>query len=295
MLQQTQVTTVIDYFNRWMRRFPDVESLVRATEEEVLGMWQGLGYYSRARNLWRAAQAIVGEHRGVFPQSVDGLRALPGIGEYTAAAVAAFAFDQPVPVVDANIARVLVRLQDFRNRIDNSDGKKFLHAAASALQPIGRDGRRFNSALMELGALVCKPRNPDCLICPVQTFCRTPVAQSLPVKAARAVIEVVTDYRYLIYEGNRIFLQKSQGPRWKGMWMLPASEQRPLGRPIHELVYPITRYQVRLQIFESVLEPTAGFTSFDRGELAAIPIPSPHRRALGALLARLDSPVHSQE
>src|SRR4051812_46473936 len=160
MLQQTQVATVIPYYNEWLRRFPNIAALAAATENDVLHAWQGLGYYSRARNLRAAAVAISQKHGGHFPDSPESIRDLPGVGRYTANAVATFAFDQSAPIVEANIARVLCRLFDLQTPIDTAAGRKSLWSSATRLLPPG-NGREHNSALMELGALVCGV-NPKC-------------------------------------------------------------------------------------------------------------------------------------
>src|SRR5690606_22229591 len=149
----------------------DVAALAAAEESLVLSHWQGLGYYSRARNLHRAAREVMAVHGGQVPSDRDGLRSLPGVGDYTAGAVMAFAYDAAVPVVDANIARVLARLEDWKNPIDDARGSEFLQAAAERLLP-ARGGRRHTSAVMELGALVCVANAPRCGKCPVQANCQ---------------------------------------------------------------------------------------------------------------------------
>src|SRR5436853_5948966 len=171
MLQQTQVATVLPYYRKWLRRFPHFRSLARATESEVLRAWQGLGYYARARNLHATAKLIVDRHRERFPKSFDQMRNLPGVGKYTAHAVATFAFDHAVPIVETNTARVLARLSNLRLPIDSSRGRSTLWNAAAMLVP-AKHAAIYNSALLELGALVCVPRNPKCGDCPVKGFCR---------------------------------------------------------------------------------------------------------------------------
>ncbi|HVE15200.1 MAG TPA: hypothetical protein VNB29_00625 [Chthoniobacterales bacterium] len=280
MCQQTTVVAVVPYFERWMIAFPTVTALAEADEQAVLGLWQGLGYYSRARNLHRAAKAVVEQHGGRIPGDLEQLEALPGIGAYTAAAVMAFAFDLPAPVVDANVARVLARWYDFREPIDSTRGKIFLSEAAWALQPESGAGE-FNSALMELGALVCKPRAPLCLTCPICGVCAAREPESLPVKRARQAVTDVTERRAWIVEGDAIHLALSAG-RWKGMWILPEIDDAtaPLA---HVENYPITRYRVRMEVVAA--EPTRieGLRAFRLDALEAVPIPSPHRRAIEAL------------
>jgi A/G-specific adenine glycosylase len=283
MLQQTTVAAVVPYFYRWMEAFPNVAALAAAEEQHVLSHWQGLGYYSRARNLQRAAQAIVERHGGRVPESFDALRSLPGVGDYTAGAVAAFAFDAAVPVIDANIARVLARLNNWQEPIDDAVGKTFLTAASRALLPES-GGRLHTSALMELGALVCVSRNPRCLECPVHPECQAESPEFLPVKRARKETEAVTESRAFVHSGKKIWLQLSNGPRWKGLWLLP--EMDGLARsPDHVEVYPITRYRVTMRVHR-LSSPLPGLQPFPPGELP--PMPSPHRRALEAMLKKLN-------
>src|SRR2546423_2603501 len=154
MLQQTQVVTVLPYYANWLRRFPNFTTLARASQSEVLHAWQGLGYYARARNLQAAARLVKRRHRGRFPTSIDEMRMLPGVGKYTAHAVATFAFDQTVPIVEANSARVLARLFDIRSAIDSTGGQTKLWNYAALLVP-KKKSAIYNSALLDLGALVC--------------------------------------------------------------------------------------------------------------------------------------------
>ena len=283
MLQQTQVTTVIGYYERWMAQFPTVAALAAATEQEVLSLWQGLGYYSRARNLHRAAQAIMTEHAGRIPQSMQMLRALPGIGDYTAAAVAAFAWDETAPVVDANIARVLARLTDWRDRIDTAEGRSHICETAAAIQHGCSGGRLFNSALMELGALICRAGQPDCSACPVKSYCTTTVPAALPVKAPRAATEFRVERVAFIYNDGKLFLTQAAGPKWRGLWHMPdATNLRK--RPAHTLEYPITRYRVRLDVISAPRQPDDSLRAFDVAVLDSVPMPAPHRRAVVAML-----------
>ena len=164
MLQQTRVAAVIPYYERFLSRFPDLESLAGASETDLLAHWAGLGYYYRARNLQRAARNAL--EAGTFPADYDGIRHLPGIGEYTAAAVASIAFDLPYPVVDGNVYRVLSRVLNDRTNIASGPARKHFTVLAGAILDRTRPGD-FNQAIMELGATVCLPRKPLCLICPV--------------------------------------------------------------------------------------------------------------------------------
>lgn len=183
MLQQTQVATVIPYYERFLARFPTVEVLAAADINEVLKLWEGLGYYSRARNLHKAAQMVVNEFDGAFPETVDGLKKLPGIGNYTSGAVASMAFNQDVPVVDGNVIRVLTRWVNIADDVTKGPTKRHLWAVAQQLVPHGR-AANWNEALMDLGRTVCTPVSPRCETCPVNHVCE---AYALGVQAERPV------------------------------------------------------------------------------------------------------------
>jgi len=283
MLQQTQVAAVIPYYNEWMRRFPDFASLARASEHEVLHAWQGLGYYARARNLRATAQAVMERHGGRFPQSLDAIRDLPGIGRYTANAVATFAFDQSVPIVEANIARLVARLLDLQIPIDTGPGRETLWNAAAALLP-SRGASVHNSALMEVGALVCGIR-PNCSICPMKNFCRAEEPAKLPIKKARALIKLQTEHHSFAVRRSRILLEQSQD-RWRGMWMLPRLAAPPARNPVHVSEFPFTNHRITLNVFSEIVP--ARKKPFQRWfplhSIDSVPLPSPHRRALEALI-----------
>lgn len=183
MLQQTRVETVIPFFERWMKRFPTLNSLAHASQHEVLVAWEGLGYYSRARNLHLAAQIVISEHGGQIPREVNQLCLLPGIGRYTAGAIASIAFGMDEPVLDGNIRRVLARIFDVREPARSTDGEKHLWQLAGDNLPPGRAGE-YNQALMDLGALICTPRQPHCVACPINSTC---LAYSLGVQTERPV------------------------------------------------------------------------------------------------------------
>jgi A/G-specific adenine glycosylase len=193
MLQQTRVAAVIPYYERFVNRFPDVHALAAAPEEEVLRLWSGLGYYSRARNLQKAAKQIVTKHAGKFPTRVDDALALPGIGNYTAAAILSIAFGEKLAVLDGNVARVLARLGAIRGDLRESRRWQELQKSADKYLDLQSPGD-WNQAMMELGATLCTPKSPQCLICPVAQFCegrRLGIAESLPEKRKkRATVEV---------------------------------------------------------------------------------------------------------
>jgi len=171
MLQQTRVETVIPYFEKWMRLFPDVRALANASEQDVLNAWEGLGYYSRARNLHKAAKVVTEQYNGEIPRDLTELRKLPGIGRYTLGAIASIAFDMDVAALDGNIKRVYARIFDIDVPVDSTDGEKILWRLADENLPKGHAGD-YNQALMDLGATICVPKNPRCLICPVMELCQ---------------------------------------------------------------------------------------------------------------------------
>ncbi len=287
MLQQTQVVTVIPYYNEWMRRFPDFAALAAASEREVLHAWQGLGYYARARNLRATAIAVMKKHGGRFPRSLDAIQDLPGIGRYTANAVATFAFNQAVPIVEANIARLLARLFNLQIAIDTSGGRDALWShATELLRP--RAAGIHNSALMDLGALVCGTR-PKCEVCPVTRFCRASEPATLPRKKARPRIKLLTEHHSFGLRRSRVLLEQSQD-RWHGMWMLPRLAKPPrLWKPLHISEFSFTNHRITLTVFPHAAGTGTGKSLqrwFPLDALPSIPLPSPHRRALEAIIQR---------
>lgn len=227
MLQQTQVATVIPYFGRFIERFATIGDLARADLQEVLRLWQGLGYYSRARNLHACAVRVVAEYSGQIPRNASELLSLPGVGRYTAGAIASLAYGQRAPILDGNVTRVLCRIDKIEADPREKETVEALWRRAEAILPLGRVGD-FNSALMELGAIVCTPRNPQCLICPVRAFCEAAAAGvqqriPLPKKAKqtpllrRFVLCVRRDEHYLIE-------QRPAKGRWAGLWQFKTCE-----------------------------------------------------------------------
>ena len=291
MLQQTQVATVLNrgYFTRWMRLFPDVETLADAEEDKVLRAWEGLGYYSRARNLRKAALHIVEHFGGAFPETVAEIESLPGVGRYTAGAVASFAFDQPAAAVDANIARVLARLFDFSTEITSSAGQEQLWQWAAELVPPG-GGRLFNSGLMELGQKLCLARSTDCPTCPVADFCTTRHPLTLPKKKAARKTVVMEEHSVWILRNERVLLEQEQGSRRKGLWKLPNR----INREIEDLPvilkskYGITHHRITLLVHDGSALPKKPLKKNEAwtplAQLDDVAMQSPHRRALNALL-----------
>jgi len=287
MCQQTQVGAVLPYFERWMRRFPDCRTLAAATEHEVMGLWQGLGYYSRARNLHRAAKAVV-DGGGEFPRELEGIRALPGVGRYTAGAVAAFAYDQPAPLVDANIARLLARLFAVREAIDGTIGLERVWGYAERLQP-ARGGRAFNGGLMEIGALVCTPRAPKCEACPIAEFCAARaerIEEELPVKKARPRTVRIAERCAWVRRDGEVLLEHQRGARWRGLWKLPSLEAIPERKPELVIEYPFTHHKVTLSVYRQGAprgKMKEGCAWHAVSGLAEVPMAAGHRRAVEKL------------
>ncbi|MEM6331811.1 MAG: A/G-specific adenine glycosylase [Planctomycetota bacterium] len=313
MLQQTQVATVIPYFERFMAEFPTVADLAAADEQAVLAMWQGLGYYRRARSLHAAARAIVDRNAGRVPDNADDLLNLPGVGRYTAGAVASIAYDTPAPIVDGNVARVFARLVPITDPIDKPDAQRRLWSLAADYAHGPRPGDA-NQALMELGATVCTPRTPHCLTCPLRHHCqgvRTTNPESLPVKSPRRQPTAVThdvlavrdtDDRYL-------FTRRPDTGLWAGMWQLPTHEtarvtptwlRQTLGLPItaprplaalptfdHRTTHRLITFRIRtarLKQETPTIAPDAPPIEWRKlDQLADLPLANPQKKIVAAL------------
>jgi A/G-specific adenine glycosylase len=267
MLQQTRVETVIPYFEAWMRQFPTLEALANASEHQVLNAWEGLGYYSRARNLHRAAKIVATQYRGRIPRELDQLRRLPGIGRYTLGAIASIAFGMDVPALDGNIKRVYSRIFDISEPVDSPAGEKILWELAEENLPKGQAGD-YNQALMDLGAIICVPKNPRCLICPVMKLCEARqkgTQNQRPVKMPRkevphyihaAAVAVRRDAHlpWRAVPGSRnpphdevLLAQRPSKGLLGGMWEFPNG--RVEGNPARELPKALkTGYNLRLKV-----------------------------------------------
>ncbi|HEY3281519.1 MAG TPA: A/G-specific adenine glycosylase [Armatimonadota bacterium] len=316
MLQQTQVATVVPYYERFLERFPNLPALAEAPEEEVLRQWAGLGYYSRARNLHRAAQAVVREHDGVFPRQMVDARALPGVGRYTAGAVLSIAYDQPVPLVDGNVARVLCRAFERYGDPSRNPTREELWRIAGSLVSSIRPGD-LNQALMELGATVCTPSNPACHRCPLQDLCLArqngKVARLPQQRESPTLVPVEMVAAVALRDGHALLARPREAARWRGLWQFPHSELPQddsyiqtaelclrtwtgLGghqwRHLVTLKHGITRFRITLRAYAGSVtgrgEPKPGETTWrwiPLAELAAAGLPAPHRRVAEALLA----------
>jgi A/G-specific adenine glycosylase len=227
MLQQTQVATVLPYYRRFLKALPTVKTLAKASEDEVFKLWEGLGYYSRARNLMRAAAVVVGELEGKFPDTVEGLMALPGVGRYTAGAIASVAFGRAAPVVDGNVKRVYARLLGIRRPLNQAAAQDRLWRIAEELLPARRAGD-FNQALMDLGATICRPRQPACDECPIGRLCdarRAGDADRLPVRMRRKALPHYAIVAGLIERRGRYLIgRRPAGGLLGGLWELPGGK-----------------------------------------------------------------------
>lgn len=284
MLQQTQVGTVKAYFERFVRELPTLESLAKADEHDVLRLWEGLGYYRRARQLHKAAKIIVDEHQGAFPRDPELVRRLPGIGRYTAGAILSIAFDAREPILEANTLRLFSRLLAYRGDPRSTAGQQLLWAMAEAILPRSDVGR-FNQALMELGSEVCTIRSPQCHDCPVALLCRANQEgrqSEIPQPKAKTAFESVREAAVVVRRNGRILLVRwPEGRRWAGLWDFPRvaidSEQpATIQREIHDgvrqltgvtiaiknhfatLTHGVTRYRITLECHE------AQFVSVDK-------------------------------
>lgn len=265
MLQQTTVAAVIPYYRRWLEVFPDVTSLARAPLRRVLREWQGLGYYQRARNLRAAARRIVGEHGGEIPREASALRRLPGFGPYTAAAVASLAFGAPLPVIDANVRRVLMRVLGIEGRADAKQDPA-LRGFLKEVFPADRAGD-FNQALMELGALVCRARSPRCLACPVRGACAAaragrqeiiPAPRTLKLERVEAVVAVIEK------DGRCLLQKRADTGLLAGLWEFPGGKVGP-GESLEAALRRELREELEVEI-EAVRPLTTvrhAYTRFD--------------------------------
>jgi A/G-specific adenine glycosylase len=227
MLQQTRVETVIPYYQRWMKRYPTVDALASASQQEVLSLWEGLGYYSRARNLHRAAQVVISEYGGQLPAHTRQLQTLPGIGRYTAAAIASIAFGLDEPALDGNIRRVLARVFNVTKPSRSSDGERQLWELVGENLPSGRAGE-YNQAMMDLGAQICTPRDPDCPNCPLADLCQANalgIQEERPVSAPKPALPHNTVTAAVIRSASKVLItRRPQDGLLGGMWEFPGGK-----------------------------------------------------------------------
>ena len=243
MLQQTRVETVLGYYARFLERFPTVADLAAAPEDDVLKMWEGLGYYSRARNLHKGAKQVMTEYGGVIPADVEQLRKISGIGPYTAGAIASIAFDQPVPAVDGNVIRVVSRLRGIRENVGIPSVRRALEGEAASLVPQLRPGD-FNQALMDLGSAICTPGTPSCEKCPLHGACDAYAAgdaEDLPVLPRKNPPKVIDYAVCLIFSGDRVLMRQRTEAMLKGLWVFPMAEGKLTLRQVPAAVKKLTK------------------------------------------------------
>ncbi len=324
MGQQTRMERVVPYFTTWIACFPDIPALAAASEQEMVKAWEGLGYYSRVRNIRRTAAILVREHQAALPADETALLALPGIGPYTAAAILSIAFNLPVPLLDANVERLLSRLEDIDRPVKLSATRKRLLRYCAELLPPDR-ARDFNQALMEFGALVCTPKNPACASCPLRSCCRAfarDIVDLRPVPGRKQSITDIVMACGLIEDQGRIYIQQRLADDvWGGLWEFPGgrlkagesadraavreileeTEWRSVElRPLATVVHYYSRYRVTLHAFRCrlaepgradrpVLHAASQFHWVSRAELAGFAFPAGHRQ----VIAKLEAAEHS--
>ena len=312
MLQQTTVTAVVPYFHRFLAAFPDVHALASADEQEVLKLWEGLGYYRRARHLHAAAKILVSDHAGNLPDDVGVWEALPGVGPYILGAVLSQAFDRPLPIVEANSLRVLTRLLGYRGDPREGEGKNWVWAAARQFVPNKRAGD-YNQGLMELGAVVCGVTEPTCPACPLSAMCvanREQLQDAIPPKKATKVMTEVAEIGVVIRQGSRVLLcrRPANAGRWQNLWEIPHAERQPgesietaairiareltgmeimVGSELTTIKHTVTRYSITLVCVEASYrsgELGPGFYTEARwvepSELGGFPVSSPQRKLM---------------
>jgi A/G-specific adenine glycosylase len=297
MLQQTRMEVVVErYFPRFVKRFPDAGALAGASETEVLAAWSGLGYYRRARMLHRGALHIIRVHEGQLPRDLAALRAVPGIGRYTAGAIASIAFDDPAAIVDGNVARVIARLEEIDDPYGSPVFIRRIWAAAGRLVDLASSPRDLNQGLMELGALVCTPRLPHCLSCPLRRHCRAHASgdpERLPVRRSPTTTRALQINLYVVRsEDGAVLMEQTAGPLMTGMAHLPQtagllesagasfSPGRGLGRFRHTITNRRIQFNVHEADLQNVADGPGDFFWIDPRQLESVPHPSYVRKAL---------------
>ena len=309
MLQQTRAETVVSYYERFLEKYPTVRDLADAPQEDVLKSWEGLGYYSRARSLQKAARVIADEWGGELPRDVDKLRALPGIGDYTAGAIASIAFGIPAAAVDGNVERVICRYFAIEDTVGTPAVRRMVAAKTQELVPHDRPGA-FANAMMEMGATMCTPRNPACLLCPVRNSCQgfaRGIAQELPHKPKKKAQRVENRAVLLVFCGDRVLIQKRQEKLLGGLFVFPdvleendpaalcaaleaqgihAAYDEKIGHAKHVFTHLIWEMDVHALIADSMPEiPNGQWVT--RDELESLPLPTAVKAARQWAMERL--------
>jgi len=308
MLQQTRVETVLSYYDRFISRFPTVEALAAAPEDEVLKLWEGLGYYRRARNLHKGARQVAEEFGGVMPCDVKELLKISGIGEYTAGAIASIAYDQPVPAVDGNVIRVVSRVRGIRENVGIPSVKRQITQAAAELVPQERPGD-FNQAMMDLGATICVPGTPSCEKCPVAEWCdacREGDAENIPELPRKNPPKEINYDLCLIFNGDRVLMRQRTETMLQGLWIypmieehhtakqLPALVKRRLGLPVADVqpageakhVFTHQVWQMKIYTMQTTAEAPDGWRFVTMEEMEALTIPTAVKKAKEIVLRK---------
>jgi len=308
MLQQTRVETVLSYYDRFISRFPTVEALAAAPEDEVLKLWEGLGYYRRARNLHKGARQVAEEFGGVMPCDVKELLKISGIGEYTAGAIASIAYDQPVPAVDGNVIRVVSRVRGIRENVGIPSVKRQITQAAAELVPQERPGD-FNQAMMDLGATICVPGTPSCEKCPVAEMCdacREGDAEDIPELPRKNPPKEINYDLCLIFNGDRVLMRQRTETMLQGLWIypmieehhtakqLPALVKRRLGLPVADVqpageakhVFTHQVWQMKIYTMQTTAEAPDGWRFVTMEEMEALTIPTAVKKAKEIVLRK---------
>lgn len=288
MLQQTTIPTVLGRYEAWMAQFPTPAALAAVDEATALRSWEGLGYYRRVRALQAAAKAIVQEHGGTFPTDEAGIRALPGIGDYTVGAVLSFAYNRPAPLVDANVSRVFARVFNDATPIDSPAGRKRHWAwAAQLVHPT--EPRAYNSALMELGQTICTGGEPTCLLCPVRAFCKAESPAALPVKLPKKETLTAEHHDLWVLTERGLLMEKqADGKRHEGMYRLPQrSKEQVASLPLLTTQkYTVTRYKVTRHLYRGPADtdPQGAEEFIPLHLLPSTPMASPDRKIIDKLI-----------
>ena len=311
MLQQTRAETVVSYYERFLARYPTVQDLASAPQEELLKMWEGLGYYSRARSLQKAAQMIVKEHGGCLPADVPSLRALPGVGDYTAGAIASIAYGIPAAAVDGNVERVICRYYAIEETVGTPAVRRMIAQKTQALVPRERPGA-FANAMMEMGATMCTPKNPKCLLCPVREGCAgfaRGIAAQLPVKPKKKAQRVENRAVLLVLCEGRVLVVKREEKLLGGLYVFPdvleandpaalcahmeslgvsAAYDERLGHAKHVFSHIIWEMDVHL-LQANACSDVPGGQWVTREELAALPLPTAVKKAREWAMKKLNA------
>lgn len=314
MLQQTQMERGVAYFQRWLQRFPDIDSIATADPQEILKYWEGLGYYARARNLYKAAKTIVDEFDGEIPSNYDDLLRLPGVGPYTASAILSIAFNYNIPVVDANVERVFSRIFDIDEPLKERGVHEKIKRMAEKLLPEGK-ARQFNQALMDLGGLICTPRKPQCGLCPISKECLAYLGNFVidrPVKVAKQQTITIEMATGLILKNGYVFIQQRRDDDiWGGLWEFPGGRLKEgespsdavvreykeetgfkvkVRRKITTVIHFFTKYKVILHCYQCLLDQDSilpdlnaaqKFHWIKEAQLDSYGFPAGHRKYIG--------------